>query len=386
MKLDLLDIYSDYLISQNHYATSTGLANMFQGEISHDQMSRHLRLEDYSSSNLWCYIKPDVRKNQSSDGVLILDDTISEKPYTDENAINCWHFSHAKHRHVKGINLLSCLVRYGDVALPIGYEIVKKDVEFCDVETKRKKRKAQISKNEHFRNLVQLAVDNKVLFQHILADSWFGSKANMNFIHHHLNKHFIFAIKSNRCVALSKKEASCGQFQRVDSLEWNDGESHTVYLKDISFPVKLLKKIFTNEDGSSGTLYLISNDLGLDADRMYEVYQKRWQIEIFHKSIKQNASLSKSPTRTIRTQSNHLFASLIAYCKLELLKVKTSLNHFAIKQKLLLKANVLMFNELQILKGADLVELDSRLFSPPFRTQRAQLRHWAQDNLLHVFI
>jgi hypothetical protein len=42
MKLDLLDIYSDYLISQNHYATSTGLAHMFQGEISHDQMSRHL--------------------------------------------------------------------------------------------------------------------------------------------------------------------------------------------------------------------------------------------------------------------------------------------------------------------------------------------------------
>jgi hypothetical protein len=27
------------------------------------------------------------------------------------------------------------------------------------------------------------------------------------------------------------------------------------------------------------------------------------------------------------------------------------LNHFAIKQKLLLKANILMFNELQILKG-----------------------------------
>jgi hypothetical protein len=91
MKLDLLDIYSDYLISQNHYATSTGLTNMFKGEISHDQMSRHLRLEDYSSSNLWCYIKPDVNKNQSSDGFLILDDTISEKTYTDENAINCWH-------------------------------------------------------------------------------------------------------------------------------------------------------------------------------------------------------------------------------------------------------------------------------------------------------
>ncbi len=62
------------------------------------------------------------------------------------------------------------------------------------------------------------------------------------------------------------------------------------------------------------------------------------------------------------------------------------MNHFTIKQKLLLKGNVLMLNELQIRKDTDQVELDSRLFSPPFRTQRAQLRHWAQDNLLHVFI
>jgi hypothetical protein len=87
-----------------------------------------------------------LRKNQSADGVLILDDIISEKPYTDESAINCWHFSHAKHRHVKGINLLSCLVRYGDVAIPSGYEIVKKDVAFCDVKTKRKKERLKSAK------------------------------------------------------------------------------------------------------------------------------------------------------------------------------------------------------------------------------------------------
>lgn len=56
---------------------------------------------------------------QKTGGVLILDDTISEKSYTDENAVNCWHYSHAKHRHVKGLNLLSWLVRYDDIALPM---------------------------------------------------------------------------------------------------------------------------------------------------------------------------------------------------------------------------------------------------------------------------
>ena len=353
MQTDLLDIYTDYLISQGHLATATGLAAMFDGEISHDQVSRFLRAGDYDAKELWLYVKPHVRQHeQITGGVLILDDTISEKNYTDENAINCWHFSHAKHRHVKGINLVSCLVRYGDVAFPVGYEIVKKDSVYSDLKTRKQKRKARISKNEMFRTLIQQAANNHVFFDYVLADNWFGSKANMAFIHDTLKKSFIFGIKSNRCVAMTKEDVESGQFQQVNSLDWNDGDCTTVYLKNIAFPVKLLKKVFTNEDGPTGTLYLVTNDLTIDADRMYEVYQKRWRIEEFHKSIKQNASLSKSPTKTIRTQSNHLFASMIAFCKLELLKVKTSMNHFSIKQKLLLKANQLMFNELQLLKVA----------------------------------
>ena len=353
MNMELLDIYSDYLISQSSYATATGLAAMLNGEVSHDQVSRLLRIEEYGSKELWTYVKPAVRRHeQKTGGVLLLDDTISEKNYTDENAINCWHFSHAKHRHVKGINLLSCLVRYGDIALPIGYEVVKKDILYSDIQTRKQKRKSAISKNAMFRTLIQQAVNNHVLFDYVLADNWFGSKANMAFIHGILKKSFIFGIKSNRCISLTEQDAKSGQFQQAKSLDWNDGVCTTVYLKDIAFPVKLLKKIFTNEDGSTGTLYLVTNDLSIDADRIYEVYQKRWRIEEFHKSIKQNASLAKSPTKTVRTQCNHLFASMIAFCKLELLKVKTSMNHFAIRQKLLLKANQIMFNELQLLKAA----------------------------------
>ena len=201
-------------------------------------------------------------------------------------------------------------------------------------------------------NLLQQAVNNNIFFDYALADNWFGSKENINFIHHYLNKFFIFDIKSNRCIALTKHDADSGQYQQVNTLNWNYGEVNTVYLNDISFPVQLLKKVFINEDNSTGTLYLITNDLSIDADIIYKVYQKRWKIEEYHKSFKHNTSLSKSPTKTIRTQCNHLFCSIIAYCKLEMLKVKTSMNHFAIKQKPLLKANQIMFNELQLLKNS----------------------------------
>ncbi|WCR55957.1 MAG: hypothetical protein PG979_000014 (plasmid) [Rickettsia asembonensis] len=58
----------------------------------------------------------------------------------------------------------------------------------------------------------------------------------------------------------------------------------TVWLKEVDFPVKLLKKVFTNENGTHGTLYLITNDLSLENPRFYELYQKRWRIEEYHKS------------------------------------------------------------------------------------------------------
>ena len=113
------------------------------------------------------------------------------------------------------------------------------------------------------------------------------------------------------------------------------------------FPVVLIKKVFTNDDGSKGILYLASNDDTSTADQLYSVYQKRWRIEEYHKSIKQNASLAKSPTKKVRSQCNHIFCSLISYCKLEFLKIKTTLNHFAIKYKLILKANQITLKELQ---------------------------------------
>ena len=139
----LLDIYSDYLICQNKYATATGLSDLLSGDISHDKITKYLNSVDLGSKELWEYNKREIRKHQTDkDGVLILDDSIEEKPYTDENEIVAWHHSHAKGRHVKGINILSCLVSYNDVVLPFGYEIIHKDVRFSDIETHRLKRKS----------------------------------------------------------------------------------------------------------------------------------------------------------------------------------------------------------------------------------------------------
>jgi hypothetical protein len=278
--MDMLDIYTDYLICQNKYATATGLSDMVDGEFSHDKVTRFLRQGDFDSKMLWKYVKSTVRERENQNGVLILDDSIEDKPYTDENEVNCWHYSHAKGDVVKGINFLSCMVRYEDFSLPIGYEIIKKDIEYCDIKTKQHRRKATVNKNQHFRQLIQQACTNHVLFEWVLADNWFGSKDNMEFIHDDLQKSFIFGIKSNRTLVLSENDAKNGRYQQVKSLELEEGVVYKAWLKGLAFPVQLLKKVFKNENGTTGTLYLVSNDMHCSAERLYEVYQKRWRIGV----------------------------------------------------------------------------------------------------------
>lgn len=38
--MDMLDLYSDYLIFQNKYATATGLSDLVDGAFAHDKVTR----------------------------------------------------------------------------------------------------------------------------------------------------------------------------------------------------------------------------------------------------------------------------------------------------------------------------------------------------------
>ena len=135
-----LELYTDYLISTFGYATATGLSRMVEGEISHDQITCFLSEEEHTSKELWIPVKPTVRKVERADGVLIFDDTIQEKPYTDENEVMCWHYDHSKGRAVQGFNLLNCLYHVDEISIPVAFEIIKKPVEYSDLKTHKRKR------------------------------------------------------------------------------------------------------------------------------------------------------------------------------------------------------------------------------------------------------
>ena len=62
MDKQMLDIYSDYLISSFSYTTATGLSDALGGVISHDKITRFLSAGDYDSKQLWKLVKPTIRR------------------------------------------------------------------------------------------------------------------------------------------------------------------------------------------------------------------------------------------------------------------------------------------------------------------------------------
>ncbi len=357
MNRELLELYSDYLLSAFSHTTATGLSAMTGGEVSHDKVARFLSGKGMDSRALWGLVKPLVRELEKEapqeEGVLIVDDTIEEKPYTDESELVCWHYDHSKGRNVKGMSLISALYQVGEASVPVAFELVKKTQWAFNEKKEKWQRKSPTTKNEHYRKMLSACVENRIGFGYVLNDVWYSSSENMRHVKEDLEKEFIMPIKGNRKVALSLEDKKDGKYEQVGSLQLEPNTTKRVYLEQVPFGLLLCKQVFTNEDGSEGVVHLVSSDLTLDYDGLTAIYQRRWKVEEYHKSLKSNASLEKSPTKTVRTQSNHVFSSIYAFFKLERLKLATKMNHFAIRSSIYLKAIRASYEELRRMRLPD---------------------------------
>jgi len=326
------DLYTDYLISSTSYVTATGMAELLS--LSHDKITRALSEGSFDSKYLWKKVKPYLEELSRHDEPVIIsfDDSIEEKQYTDESDLICWHWDHVFNRSVKGVNFLTALVDVQGMHLPCAVEFVKKDHWETDKKTGKSRRKSSKTKNEIFREMIAQCYNN-FRFDYVVCDSWYSSIENMELVKGKLKVDFVMALKSNRTIALSLEAKQRKQFVSIESLQPGQ-QTVKIWLEELDYPLLLVKQVFKNEDGTVGELYLACSDLSLSYEQITTIYKKRWGVEEYHKSIKSNLGFAKSPTKTIKTQSNHFVLSILAYVKMEWLKQRTNLNHFAMKAKI----------------------------------------------------
>ena len=151
-----LDLYTDYLISSTGQTSATGLSRLFDGQLSHDQVTRWLSSVYLDSRQVWAHAKPLIRQTERTlkaddFAVLIVDDSILEKAHTDANALLSTHYDHRLGRYVKGLNFVSLLYVAGSLAVPIAVELVEKTQAVTDPTTQKVSLKSPLTKNEMLR-------------------------------------------------------------------------------------------------------------------------------------------------------------------------------------------------------------------------------------------
>jgi len=297
----LQNMYINFAISSFEKIEMTKLSKL-TGK-SHDVFTKHLLLNSSLNDDrkLWKSIKPFLRDYENEDsGCIIIDDMLMHKPWTKVNDVVCWHYDHVSQKMQKGILMLN--FHYTDdtgISIPLGYEIVTKTEDKWSEEYQKYVKKSLFTKNEIMQDkLYILHFNNAVKYKYILFDKWFASTKNLVFIEEELNKKFVCPIKSNRKIALTLEERNKGKYVNISTIDIEGGSSRLIYLEGYEKPLRLIKQVVKNgDDGEFTYLYLVTNDIDLSFNQILEIYKRRWKIEEYHKSLKQNLKIEHSPTK-----------------------------------------------------------------------------------------
>jgi hypothetical protein len=299
--------YVEYLISTPINYTCTNLAEHVEG-ISHDAVSNYLKRGHLTARHLWELVENLI--DDSEEATLILDDSVQNKQYSRSIELVKLQYSGAVGGLVKGIGVVNLVHTNGQDReyYPIDYRIYAKE---ADGKTK----------NDHFIEMLTNAIsDKQIQAKTVLFDSWYASWQNLKRVQR-LGLTFYTTLKSNRLVSLSKETG----YVHLDEVDWTPERlKHGVIakLKKVPFKVKLFKVVAPNGDID----WVITNDLDetMTTQVAQEADKLRWQVEEFHRELKQLTGSEKCQCRTSRSQRNHL-----ACCYHAWISLKVHANHFS---------------------------------------------------------
>jgi len=354
----LSEIYINFLLSSFEKIEMTKLSKILGKGNSHDIFTKNLLLNDEIETDkaLWNHVKPILRDYENEkDGCLLIDDSILAKPYTKESDMVCWHYDHTIGKSKKSILMLN--FHYTDasgISLPVGYEIITKTEDVYEEKKKKWIKKSKFTKNEIMRDKLEiLHFHNQLKYRYVLFDKWFASVENLVFINEVLKKKFVCPLKKNRKVALSREYKDNGKYVSIATVDMGDCSSRLVYLEGYENTVKIIKQVSKDgDDDESIYLYLVTNDIDITTNKILEIYKRRWKIEEYHKSLKQNLKIEHSPTKVQTSQLNHIFLSVCGFIKLERLRLNYKMNHFAIKEKIYIEALRTAYQKVEELESA----------------------------------
>ena len=217
------------------------------------------------------------------------------------------HWSGKHGRVVQGINLISLVwVDSQQCRLPCDFRIYNKDQD-------------GLSKNDHFQQMVKTAKARDFEPELVAFDSWYASLDNLKRVRE-CGWDWLTQLKNNRQVSLDRT----GNRPISDMLIPPEG--CRVHLKGYGW-IKAFKTVGTNGDVE----YWATSKLDLTIEQAAFYALDAWQVEVYHRGLKQFTGLERAQYRLETSQRNHIGLAIRAFVRLEVHRLHSGISWFDAK-------------------------------------------------------
>jgi len=283
--------YIDFLIATPKAASGTEAARVQPDKPNapaHDAFTRLLHRLEPDPATLWDEARTQVRLD---DGVLVVDDSVLDKPHAELIELVGRHWSGKHHAVVKGIDLVTLLWTDGDRHVPCDYRIFHKP--------------EGLTKNDHFRAMITAAHRRGFRPRLVAFDGWYSSLENLKLLRG-LGWAWLTRLKANRLVNKDR------QGQRPLSRTDISASGTVVWLVGYG-----LAKVFKIVAPDGDIAYWATSDLAMTDLTRQQYAEYSWAIESYHRGIKQCVEVERCSARSGVAQRNHIGLALRAFLRLE---------------------------------------------------------------------
>jgi len=285
--------YINFIIATPRTVTATEASSCQPDSTNapaHDAFTRLLSRLEPDPEVLWTEAQTQIDLNT---GILVLDDSTLEKPYSPFNALLYRHWSGKQKAVVEGVNLITLLWTDGVRCVPIDYRVFDKD---RDGKTK----------NDHFAEMLVEAYQRGFNPALVCFDSWYASVENLKLVRSQ-GWHFLTRLKSNRQIRVGN-----GSLQAVSEAGLCGGDGTICWLKGFG-EIKVFRVRAT--DGTSE--YWATSLKQMSEAEREKFALSAWRIEMYHRGLKQQCLIERAQCRRLRPVLNHIGLCIRAFLRLE---------------------------------------------------------------------
>lgn len=273
---------------------------------AHDSYNRLIHRLEPDPQILFKEVEPLVDKRR---GVLVIDDSTLDKPYSRKIEPVSYHWSGKHHAVVKGINLISMIWTDGDLMMPVDYRVYDKA---GDGKTK----------NDHFQDMLDTVKQRDFMPEAVLFDSWYSGLANLKRVRAH-GWIFLTRLKANRKVDPDRQG-----YRQVSEVEIESTGS-IVHLEGFG-SIKVFRIV--TKDGDIE--HWATNDLAMDELRWLSLAELSWAVEDYHRILKQTSNIERCQMRSSRSQKNHIGLAIRSLVRLTWAFHETGISQYELKRSI----------------------------------------------------